>query len=422
MTTTIFARNYRGFQDLSITLDKTIFLVGDNSSGKSSILHLLNFVLSSDLDGQPILNDNLAIARHDFFSPYFNFADVTIGYFYEGEKINTARVITFKNFNNVPTVTRVTYASDGIIITLKHQGTKLFARIDTGDSKLDISSLRKIHDLNSGFKSLKEDAPDDQTNSPSNAFYAVSVLNPKLRESVKLRRAIFSSPLPGAAHIAPIRGEPAKFYNFERKYKSSGAHFATMLQDMPREEIERLKQLFAKFGNDSGLFEELEVQKISRKMADSPLLVLVKRNQKSFFLNQVGVGVSQVVPVLVECIFCLPGDGKQKITMLLQQPELHLHPVAQAAVGEFLFEMAVLGLPLVIETHSDFLIDRYRTRIRDGKDLSKFCGAKILYCQNEKGIIGNTVTSIDVGDDGKLIDPPDRYSDFFLNELLRTMF
>ena len=75
--TTIYGWNFRGFREIRVPLQGMTFLVGDNSSGKSSILHLISCVLSNDLEVLPSLNDELSIGRYDFFSPYFDEADVS---------------------------------------------------------------------------------------------------------------------------------------------------------------------------------------------------------------------------------------------------------------------------------------------------------------------------------------------------------
>ena len=53
---------------------------------------------------------------------------------------------------------------------------------------------------------------------------------------------------------------------------------------------------------------------------------------------------------------------------LLQQPEVHLHPQAQAALGTLFCQVAAGGRQLIIETHSDYIIDRVRMDVRDGQD------------------------------------------------------
>ncbi|KTT72884.1 hypothetical protein NS319_03945 [Sphingomonas sanguinis] len=112
-------------------------------------------------------------------------------------------------------------------------------------------------------------------------------------------------------------------------------------------------------------------------------------------------------------------------SLLMQQPELHLHPVAQAALGTYLAECSFKGLRPVIETHSSYLIDRVRAEIRDFEESElkpkhKKFDAEIIFC--EKISSGNKATHIPILDDGTLEDAPDSYHEFFVEELVRTMF
>ena len=81
-------------------------------------------------------------------------------------------------------------------------------------------------------------------------------------------------------------------------------------------------------------------------------------------LVDVGYGVSQALPVITEL---LDHDADPPKLFLLQQPEIHLHPKAQAALGSLLCTVAGIGRQLIVETHSDYLLDRVRMDIRDNK-------------------------------------------------------
>ena len=76
----------------------------------------------------------------------------------------------------------------------------------------------------------------------------------------------------------------------------------------------------------------------------------------------VGYGVSQVLPIITELF-----RDSQTSMFLLQQPEVHLHPSAQAALGSLFCKIAARNRQLVVETHSDRLLDRVRMDVRDGR-------------------------------------------------------
>ena len=74
-------------------------------------------------------------------------------------------------------------------------------------------------------------------------------------------------------------------------------------------------------------------------------------------LTHVGVGVSQVLPILVMGLL-----SKEDTTLIFEQPELHLHPLVQTRLADFFLSMALLKKQCIIETHSEHLINRLRFR------------------------------------------------------------
>jgi len=78
-------------------------------------------------------------------------------------------------------------------------------------------------------------------------------------------------------------------------------------------------------------------------------------------IADVGFGVSQTLPVLVALLAAKPGQ-----LVCLEQPEIHLHPRAQAAMAELLAEASKRGVRVVVETHSDLLLLSLQTLIAEG--------------------------------------------------------
>lgn len=75
-------------------------------------------------------------------------------------------------------------------------------------------------------------------------------------------------------------------------------------------------------------------------------------------LHQVGTGVSQLLPVLVMCLTSKKGD-----VLLIEQPELHLHPGAQQKLADFFIAVAKSGRQIIVETHSEYLVTRLRRSV-----------------------------------------------------------
>ena len=87
------------------------------------------------------------------------------------------------------------------------------------------------------------------------------------------------------------------------------------------------------------------------------LNVNVSNGGRAQDLTHVGVGVSQVLPILV---LGLLADGDT--TLIFEQPELHLHPGVQTLLGDFFLSMGQLGKQCIIETHSEHIVSRLRLR------------------------------------------------------------
>ena len=78
-------------------------------------------------------------------------------------------------------------------------------------------------------------------------------------------------------------------------------------------------------------------------------------------LTSVGVGVSQVLPLLV-AFFRIPPES----SLLIEQPELHLHPKVQARIADF-FMFARDDISVFVETHSEAIVTRIRRRVAEGQ-------------------------------------------------------
>jgi predicted ATPase/tRNA U38,U39,U40 pseudouridine synthase TruA len=79
----------------------------------------------------------------------------------------------------------------------------------------------------------------------------------------------------------------------------------------------------------------------------------------------VGVGFSQIAPIILMCLTAEKND-----VLIFEQPELHLHPALQQKLGDFFLQMSKLGTQIIIETHSDHILNR--VRLRSLEDLKSF--------------------------------------------------
>lgn len=74
--------------------------------------------------------------------------------------------------------------------------------------------------------------------------------------------------------------------------------------------------------------------------------------------TNVGFGYTYVFPILVAGLISKPGD-----TLIIENPEAHLHPAAQSIIGKFLALISQMGVQVFIETHSEHILNSFRVLI-----------------------------------------------------------
>jgi hypothetical protein len=262
-------------------------------------------------------------------------------------------------------------------------------------SNLDASAIRK--------------AVDDEGGDLSDLVaLAVSDFE-TLRNVLKAMKREFDRP-PYA--FAPIRTSPLRTYDpVIAEPKPEGSHIPMLLATLARSAATQpwaaLRSALKEFGQKSGLFDGIEIVNKGRKESD-PFQVGIKSGGPAFNLIDVGYGVSQALPVLVDTLQRASGSE----FFLLQQPEVHLHPRAQAELGSFFAKQAGKKRRFVIETHSDYLVDRIRMEVRhkrlDPRDVS------LLYF--ERAGHGAAIHNLELDKRGSIINPPPGFRQFFLNE------
>ncbi len=126
-------------------------------------------------------------------------------------------------------------------------------------------------------------------------------------------------------------------------------------------------EMIAHWLKQMGLIEEFEVKQIAPKRREYEVLVKTRGAEKWVNITDVGFGISQFLPVLVQCFHAPPGS-----IIIMEQPEIHLHPLAQAWLADLFIEVihswengAPRGIQLIIESHSEHFLRRLQRRIAE---------------------------------------------------------
>lgn len=430
----LYLDNFRGFKNTILPLKNVNFLVGENSTGKTSLLALIKSLMSPsfwvgiptfDIEGAKLGNFKDIVSAGVKDRSYFR-----IGLF-QGSKTDKdkhpdAYLITFKEKEGMPFVSRYSYMTQGKQVQVKFT-SRILCRYESPYS-LSSYNLREVenmfvswiseHEKSTGrYRTLKGHFP--------RLGQSLGMLNSVLMgggaAEVKKSSVSFSfgwiTLFRDVVMLAPIRTRPKRTYDeYQTEFSPEGAHTPYLIKKYfrKRSDKERFLQFIRKFGEDSGLFKTIEIKNYGRAVT-SPFELDVAINGTLLKIINVGYGVSQVLPIIVELF-----TRDKNTCFLIQQAEIHLHPKAQSAVGKVFYELAVLEKKcFLVETHSDFIIDSYRLKYRE-KESNKKPEGQIIYFERFEG--GNRLFSIDISENGELPEEqPTGYRDFFIKEQMRML-
>jgi hypothetical protein len=141
-------------------------------------------------------------------------------------------------------------------------------------------------------------------------------------------------------------------------------------------------------------------------------LVADERGFKGVNVANMGAGLSQLLPVVAES-FALPAEN----VLVVEQPEIHLHPAAQADLGDLFVERvrARGNRQVIIETHSEHLLLRVRRRVAEGRIRPEKVG--VLFVERP-GILPR-IRLLDLDDSGHFDEWPDGFFDQGYEDALR---
>lgn len=125
-----------------------------------------------------------------------------------------------------------------------------------------------------------------------------------------------------------------------------------------------------------------------------------------------GFGITQVLPLLVAAL-TVPGGS----LLLIENPEVHLHPAGQALMGRFMAEVANSGIQVIVETHSDHFMDGVRIAIRDGLIAPRHTAFHYFERDGTK----SNVTSPKVDEDGRLSEWPAGFFDQHTENMMKLL-
>jgi predicted ATPase len=178
-------------------------------------------------------------------------------------------------------------------------------------------------------------------------------------------------------YLGPIRPYPFRVYEWggekpaDAGWDGEQAIPAILASKTITQVAEWLKQM--------GLIHSFKLQPVGESRTIYQCLVKTTPTATEVLLPDVGFGVSQILPVLANC--AMLSDGS---TLLLEQPEIHLHPFAQAALADVLIDaIKNRHIQIVVESHSEHLLRRIQRRIAEEEFPAE--DAALYFCHIENG-------------------------------------
>lgn len=428
MFTAIRLQNFKSYSDSDwIDLRPLTFIVGPNNAGKSSILHAI-------LLFKQTLQDRSTSAPL-----------VTTGPFVElGAFKDILRSDATKGLRDMTISVRVPdlgHEAIGILepgrkskeqrIPLATQLSVAF-RFNSTRKEIEIRSARFSKDeetiLNfsrSRGKLQLPDVPEQVRRHLEVTFrHFLPVLQPtgKRPKSIKLMRQILNLTMLSnvqayewqnlfekVRHVAPLR-LPIPWYGIQGRIPSSdigegGEHLLRLLAQP--EKLNTNKKTLAELVNEwiserFNMLQRLHLRDVDDLGVVKSLVGDEVGGPKDINVAAMGEGISQLLPIIARTI----STGSDEC-LLVEQPEIHLHPAAQADIGDLFVDSLKESTrrQFIIETHSEHLLLRVRRRIAEGKLDPK--NVAILFVEKRKG--GSNVRLVELSGNGHFEDWPDGF-------------
>jgi predicted ATPase len=182
-------------------------------------------------------------------------------------------------------------------------------------------------------------------------------------------------------YLGPLREYPKRSYQWsgdtpedvgQRGEFAIAAILAAQSQDRklnrgPRKKQQPFAEFIANWLQDLGIIHSFRVKPVSEGRRDYEVLVKTHATSAEVKITDVGFGVSQVLPAIVQAFYCEPDS-----VIWMEQPEIHLHPQVQAELADVFISAikarengVTRNVQLIIESHSEHFLNRIQRRIAD---------------------------------------------------------
>ncbi len=421
MLTQLHLQNFKAWRDTQpLPLRPVTLLLGTNSSGKSSLLQSLLLLKQTALSPDRSIHLNLG---GDEVNDLFNFGDfdnvLTTGVEGEGRRFRLA--FQFQR----PASERVTVGTFDCSYGKTSSGAVAVQELLLATTGLRLRLIRRdrgafslmVGDESQPRGKSREFSPERSIALPPEAIVALGAEGSLAQDlSLAIRRE-----LEGLRYLGPLRRKPERDYVWNKSSpgdigSDGGKTMEALLASAFLKDTTHGQVIDSVSGwlSRMKLAERIEARQVGRSTRYE---LVVHRHGVASNIRDVGIGISQVLPVLTLAHFAPSGS-----TIILEEPEIHLHPLAQSVLAELFVEISkTRQVQFIVETHSEHLFRRMQTLM--GRQSLGPADAAMYFV--ERGEHGNQISALDMDAYGRVKNwPPGFFGDAVgeTREQARLMF
>ena len=404
MLTRLSVKNFKSWETLDLELGKITGLFGANSSGKSSLIQFLLMLkqtkdsvdrsLDIDFGGENSLV-NLGhfkniVHGHDVESKVSWHIDWTFpkkleisdpeksrqSILFRGERLQLASCLEYRR--GAPTSSLLSYAFADAEFSLRaRESKKTEFDLKCEDEKKRFRFIRQPGRAWTLPGPIKSYAFPDQAKT---YFQNSSFLGEFEREYEEFMDRLF--------YLGPLREYPKRQYIWAGSSPNDVGRrgeraIDAILAANAKGEMQNLRRkgrkkqfdaIIAHWLKELGLIDDFSIQEIAEGSNLYQTKVKKTKSSPETSIMDVGFGVSQVLPVLVLLHYVPEGS-----TVMLEQPEIHLHPAVQSRLADVIIHAAThRKVQVIVESHSEHLLRRLQLRVAEGKIDSE--STKLYFC------------------------------------------
>jgi predicted ATPase len=441
MITSLRIQNFKGWKDTgSLQLAPITVFFGTNSSGKSSIGQFLMMLkqTAASPDRNRVLHpgDNKTpvdlgtiedlMHKHDVkadlqfemawhVSDMLDIKDTINKTVIKGDNLSFAASIGFENGKGVRAICRK-FKYNLFKETQQVLTVSMRAKEKPGVYQLDVE----------GMKLIRRQGRVWPLPAPTRYFGFPDEMSNYYQNADALNDLSFNMQgmLDKIAYLGPLREEPKRNYTWsgdtpddvgtrgERWISAFLSAADRALSNGFKRRSSNFDHLIAEWLKTLGIIHSFEVSPVAKGLRDYRVKVQIKDGGSFVSIPDVGFGISQVLPVIVESFYA-PSHS----TVIIEQPELHLHPAVQQDLADMFIAASKSwergkprNMQFIIESHSEHFLRRLQRRIAEGT--IKTDDVAVYFCDTDSN--GSIMTPVRIDLFGNILNWP---KDFFGDQM-----